>query len=390
MRKVPAALAALAFLLVILLFPISVPAQTGPATITLETSGSRITIGEAVTLSGTITPAAAGEAIQVLDAVDALVGTATTDVSGSFSLTLAPQGTSTYRAAWGPAASDPVTVEVRGVVTVRMTAVRLFDRVHVRGSVEPARPGEPVDVWLTEGGQVVRERSVATGAAGGFRTAFRVMEPGTYRAHASFAATDLLQDAGATAADATPFPRLHSGSSGVFVELLEERLVELHYRLAGTKDGEYDFRTADAVVAFHKVQGMPRVFSVSPATWRALADPRTPRPRVDWNEFHFEVDQTRQVLYTVQDGKVTKILHISTGKLSTPTHDGLFRVARKIAGFSPNHLYYPSYFDGDRALHGWTEVPTYAASHGCVRIPYWNAIWVFGLADYGTRVAVYH
>jgi len=386
-RKVPALLA---FLPVTLLFPISVPAQTGPASVTLEASGSRITIGEAVTLSGTIAPTAAGEAVQVLDAADALVGTATTDAAGSFSLTPAPQGTSTYRAAWGTAVSDPVTVEVRAVVTVRMAAVRLFDRVRVRGTVEPVRVGESVDVRLTDGGRLVRERSVAMGSGGGFRTTFRVMEPGTYRAHASFDSVDLMRDAASTEGDATPLPRLRSGSHGVFVELLEERLVELHYRLVDTKDGEYDFRTADAVVAFHKVQGMPRVFSVSPATWRALADPRTPRPREDWNEFHFEVDQTRQVLYTVEGGEITDILHISTGKPSTPTHDGLFRVARKIAGFSPTHLDDPSYFDGDRALHGWTEVPIYAASHGCVRIPDWNAIWVFGLADYGTRVAIYH
>jgi len=72
------------------------------------------------------------------------------------------------------------------------------------------------------------------------------------------------------------------------------------------------------------------------------------------------------------------------------TRDGYFRIYRKLAGFSPNHLYYPSYFDGLRALHGWTEVPTYNASHGCVRIPYWNAQWVYGLADYGTRVVIYH
>ena len=45
-------------------------------------------------------------------------------------------------------------------------------------------------------------------------------------------------------------PHLSSGSSGTFVRLLEKRLVELHYRLAGRSDGRYDFRTADAVVAF--------------------------------------------------------------------------------------------------------------------------------------------
>ena len=132
-----------------------------------------------------------------------------------------------------------------------------------------------------------------------------------------------------------------------------------------TKDGRYDSRTADAVVAFHKVQRMDRSFTVNEATWRRLADPIKPHARNDWSGFHFEVDQTKQVLYTVEDGDVTNVLHVSTGAGGT-TRDGVPRRG-KTAGFSPNHLYYPSYFDGYRALHGWTEVPTYAASHGCVR-----------------------
>ncbi|HEX9123799.1 MAG TPA: L,D-transpeptidase, partial [Actinomycetota bacterium] len=80
---------------------------------------------------------------------------------------------------------------------------------------------------------------------------------------------------------------------------------------------------------------------------------------------------------------------VSTGA-NGATHDGAFRVYRKLAGFSPNRLYYPSYFDGLRAVHGWTEVPAYPASHGCVRVPYWNAQWIFGLATLGTPVIVYH
>ena len=122
---------------------------------------------------------------------------------------------------------------------------------------------------------------------------------------------------------------------------------------------------------------MTRSYSVSEATWRRLADPRMPHAVHDWHGFHFEVDQTRQVLYTVEDGDITNVLHVSTGA-GGATHDGTFRVFSKLAGFSPHHLYYPSFFDGERALHGWTEIPTYAASHGCVRIPYWNAKWVYG------------
>jgi DNA-binding transcriptional LysR family regulator len=187
----------------------------------------------------------------------------------------------------------------------------------------------------------------------------------------------------------TPLPSLASGATGTFVRLLESRLVELDYRLAGRTDGRYDFRTADAVVAFHKVQGMARSFAVSSSTWRRLAEPRVPQPRRTWRGFHVEVDQTRQVLYLVRDGEIDDILHVSTGA-NGATHDGTFRVYRKLAGYSPNRLYYPSYFDGLRALHGWTEVPTYPASHGCVRIPYWNATWVYARVDLGDRVVIYH
>jgi lipoprotein-anchoring transpeptidase ErfK/SrfK len=106
--------------------------------------------------------------------------------------------------------------------------------------------------------------------------------------------------------------------------------------------------------------------------------------------FHIEVDQTRQVLALVRDGKAIAIIHVSTGKPSTPTYDGTFHVFSKLAGYTSEGLYYPSFFDAGRAIHGWPDVPTYAASHGCVRVPEWIAIWIFGLDPIGTTVVVYH
>lgn len=358
-------------------------------TVTLAASATEVRFGTSVTLSGQIAPSQAGQAVQVLDAAGTVVATGVTDPAGAFSTTLVPEATATYRATWGGASSEPVVVEVRAFLSLRMSAARLFGTVRVRGEVGPARPGQPVTVTLLRKGREVETRAVEQGPRGGFVAEFRVMDPGRYRARAAFAANDLLRDAVVSGSSSTPLPRLREGSRGVFVELLEERLVELHYRLVGARDGRYDFRTADAIVAFHKVQRMDRTFVVEAATWRALADPAVPRPKHEGAGLHFEVDQTRQVLYTVEDGKVTNVLHVSTGA-GGATRDGSFRVFRKIAGYSPNRLYYPSYFDGLRALHGWTEVPTYAASHGCVRIPYWNATWVYGLAAYGTRVVVYH
>jgi L,D-transpeptidase catalytic domain len=371
-----------------LLVPARALAQTG-ATVTLEASERTVEFGNEVTLSGTSTGAPAGSLVQILDQASAEVATATTHGSGAFSATFEPQGTNSYVAVLADATSDPVTVQVRSVLSVRMGQVRLFDRVIVRGQVAPARDGEKVDVVLLRSGSRVRTKHVAMTANGSFSTRFTIEAPGTYRAQVTFLASDLLRGSARSGADSTPLPNLSSGSSGTFVRLLEKRLVDLHYRLAGRTDGRYDSRTADAVVAFHKVQRMARRFTVNEATWRRLADPAMPRAVKDWRGFHFEVDQGKQVLYTVKGGDITNVLHVSTGANGT-THNGIFRVFSKIAGFSPRRLYYPSFFDGQRALHGWTEVPTYAASHGCVRIPFWNAKWVYALADYGVRVVIYH
>ena len=72
---------------------------------------------------------------------------------------------------------------------------------------------------------------------------------------------------------------------------------------------------------------------------------------------------------------------------------GLYRelaiVYRKVKGIY-HSLYWPSYFDGGRAIHGWEDVPTYNASHGCIRFPFWNAIWIYHQAVMGTIVRIYH
>jgi N-acetylmuramoyl-L-alanine amidase len=356
--------------------------------VTLSASASKIVVGDAVTLSGTITPAAAGQTVEIHDDTDAIIATATTDAAGAFGADLSPTGTAAYRSVWAGAASEPVTVAVRASVSVRLPPVRLFDQVEVNGRVRPVVTGKAL-VTLSVGGDVVATRDARLGSGGGFSVAFEIEQPGRYRARATFSDADHLPGRAVSGPRTTPLPSLHEGSSGVFVELLERRLVSLRYRLEGI-NRRYDFRTGDAVVAFRKVQGMSRVFTVDAAVWRALADPIAPRARSRDDGFHIEVNQTHQVLYTVQDGQITNILHISSGKPTTPTHDGTFRVNRKIAGYSPNHLYYPSYFDGNRALHGWTDVPTYPASHGCVRIPYWNAKFIYRLAKIGTPVIVYH
>ncbi len=359
------------------------------SSVTLDASPTTVTIGDDVTLTGQIDPPSGGESVAIVDGNGTPVASATTGNQGRFSATISPQRNVTLHADWGGVLSANVQIAVRARVNVSIGRVRLFDTVVVAGAVRPIVPGARVDVVLVLGGKVVAERRPTMGAAGGFRTRFPVAEPGSYRARARYA--DATHRAGTDVAGprTTPLPTLAEGSHSVYVGLLEKRLVALRYHLVGVNES-FDFRTADAVMAFRKVQRMQRTHVVDARVWRALADPIRLHPHARTDGLHIEVNQTRQVLFTVKDGKVAAIIHVSTGKPSTPTYDGSFFVTRKIAGYSGHQLYYPSYFDGNRAIHGWPDVPSYAASHGCVRVPYWTAKWIFGLADLGTRVLVYH
>jgi hypothetical protein len=39
--------------------------------------------------------------------------------------------------------------------------------------------------------------------------------------------------------------------------------------------------------------------------------------------------------------------------------------------------------------HRYYSVPTYPASHGCVRVPIWEADWLYDQSPVGERVYVY-
>jgi lipoprotein-anchoring transpeptidase ErfK/SrfK len=50
---------------------------------------------------------------------------------------------------------------------------------------------------------------------------------------------------------------------------------------------------------------------------------------------------------------------------------------------------YASYFVGGIAMHEYSYVPSYPASHGCVRLPAGEANRVYAFAEYGMPVYVY-
>lgn len=359
--------------------------QTG--TVTMSAENPRVDYGDMVSLAGAVDPAAAQEVVSITDDGGNLLTQVTTDEAGTFSAALFPEHNTTVRAEWRDAVSDPVPLFVTPAIKARLDRVRLFADARVSGTVEPLLSGGDVIVKVFRSGRFLWKRRVPV-TKGGFSTSFYVGKPGRYRAVAVTAHQDYEPARDETRSVSTRSPYLTTGSRGPYVKALEDRLRKLGYHLAGI-NREFDFRTADAVRAFNKVQGRPRSGSVDRSTWHALARPKIPRPRAAKPAFHIEVDQTKQVLYTVRRGRVHRILHVSTGA-GNATRDGVFRVYRKLAGYSPNRLYYPSYFDGLRAIHGWPDVPTTNASHGCVRVPMWAAQWIYGLVDIGTEIRIYH
>ncbi|HLA82884.1 MAG TPA: S-layer homology domain-containing protein, partial [Thermoleophilia bacterium] len=122
---------------------------------------------------------------------------------------------------------------------------------------------------------------------------------------------------------------LSPGSGGPLVQMLEARLAALHYP-CGPVDGVYDYRTRDAVMAFEKVERLSRDGRVGAAVWQKVFSAQVPAPRLALGGTRAEVDLARQVLFMIREGEVTEVVHVSTGKLGTPTGQG--RVYHKDQG----------------------------------------------------------
>jgi L,D-transpeptidase-like protein len=361
-----------------------------PEMVTLKFVRNRLRFGSSTRLYGRITPATEGETVEIVDVErDRVVASDTTDEDGRFGLRYGPRRNVRLVARWMAVTSDPVTLGVKPIVSVNLYNVKLFGRAKILGRVTPRMPGRKIKIKFARAGKVIQVRRVRLRKGRWIRTRMPVRKPGTHRARAILVTPDYLNGYAGSSRRTTPLPRLSVGSRNEYVNLLEKRLIRLGYYLPG-HNRVYDVKTADAMRAFNKVNRRARVGSpVDVATWHRLASPTRPRPRHASPGYHIEINQSRQVIYVVSRGRVRRILHTSTGA-NGATRDGSFSVHRKLAGYSGNRLYYPSYFDGLRAIHGWPEVPTYPASHGCARVPMWAATWIYSKAPIGTRIYVYH
>jgi L,D-transpeptidase catalytic domain/Putative peptidoglycan binding domain/Sporulation and spore germination len=170
------------------------------------------------------------------------------------------------------------------------------------------------------------------------------------------------------------------------------RLWQLGYLSRGDVSGSFDYATSQALTAFQGWEGLARTGTVTGETQVVLVRAETPRVQTGRKGRSVEIHRDRGVLLLVDDGKVERAVHTSTGA-GGATPSGTFRVYRKerMSWSVPFSVWMPyaSYFVGGIAMHEYSHVPEYPASHGCVRLPAGDAERVYRFAEVGTPVHVF-
>ncbi len=186
--------------------------------------------------------------------------------------------------------------------------------------------------------------------------------------------------------------------NGSKVVALQDRLRQLGFD-PGLSDAQFGPATERAVWAYEKfildVELAAITGVVTPEIWARMNEPIEVRPRRANPGTSLEVLLPKQVAVLYVDNQVELITHISSGSGQewcdvvvvdnddgtqseqgicgvAVTPGGVFHFERRVEGWKNSklgRLYNPVYFNYGIAVHGASNVPSFPASHGCVRIP---------------------
>ncbi|HEX3519362.1 MAG TPA: L,D-transpeptidase, partial [Solirubrobacteraceae bacterium] len=269
----------------------------------------------------------------------------------------------------------------------------LGERILVRGILTPYVPGQTVTLTIFRDGRRVLSRTLAVRPAkhgkGEARLLYASPHSGLVSVRAQHPATAALAAARADPAKVRWYSAtLLPGSRSPAVHLLQDELARLRYEVP--VGGVFDQATARAVLALRKTIGLERIEATDSLIFSRLQRGEGGyRVRFPQDGNHVEADLTKQVLVEVEHRRVRRILTMSSGKPSTPTVIGHFQVYSKTPGTNSEGMVDSNYFIRGYAIHGYAEVPSYAASHGCLRIPIPDAASVFAWVQVGYSVDVY-
>ena len=300
-----------------------------------------------------------------------------------------------------PPPAPPAPVPVAGKASISVAGglptkkLRYFargQRVVVKGSVKPFVAGQSVTLQIVRRGKVAGRRTAAVipGKKGGgrFRVRFKTKRRGLLRLVVKHAATPQQAAFRASKRIDVVSWSAGAGAKGTPVLLMQRALLGLGFAVPVT--GYFDDGTARAVTAFRKTNSMGSSGFASPAVFEKLMrGDGAFKLRYPKAGRHVEFDWSRQVLVLAEKGKPWRTYHASSGKPSTPTVFGTFRFYSKTPGTNSHGMVDSNYFIGGYAIHGYASVPTYPASHGCIRVPIPNARDIFDHVSLGETIYVY-
>ena len=177
----------------------------------------------------------------------------------------------------------------------------------------------------------------------------------------------------------------------------------------GPVDGLYGTKTKQAIWSLEKLAGLAANGEWSSTDADALQrvlNGQVGGPTTGHSRRWVEIDLSQQLMKVYDPGRTVPVLvsHVSSGsgipwrngrysgRSITPT--GTFTIFRRIRGWRQSSLgigslYNPLYFTRSGiALHGSRSVPSYPASHGCVRVPMHIAEYLPSMLPNGTPVVV--
>jgi hypothetical protein len=286
----------------------------------------------------------------------------------------------------------PATVKVR-VGHLHGGKAQILSTVPVSGSLSPFVPGQKVELSFYLNGHRLTRKTIAVGKgkgdSGAFRAKLRIAEAGKYAVSAKHAATATLgADSTVRKSWRVSFPFLHQGQCGDVVRGFKKALAKMGYVSGGGSC--FNGRTGREVLAYRKVNGMERSERAGEGLVKNVFNGRGGyRVRHPKAGEHAEVSLSKQVLVLSKGDKPFAIYPVSTGKPSTPTITGHYSFYRREAGYNAEGMYYSFYWHNGYAVHGYPEVPNYAASHGCVRTFIADQPRIYEQLNYGESIFVF-
>ena len=283
---------------------------------------------------------------------------------------------------------------VNDTFTVDKNLVTVPGRVvEVQGYVRPYVAGQKVKVQSYLGRKLIRTDVLrvkpAKGGVGAFAEKVRAASAGLVRVKVTHDRTPQMLGFLSERTFTVLNPQAGFGARGPFVTLIQQRLNALHVFVP--QSGVYDTYTGLALDAYHRLLGHGVSQSLDAATVsELLAGVGTFHVRYPKDGTHVEGDLSRQLIAEMNGSRVVWIYPISSGKPSTPTVLGRFRVYYRVPGYLPDGMYFSSFFFRGYAIHGYNPAPDYPASHGCMRLPIIDAISVYNWVNYGDWVDVYY